>query len=153
MRAPNRSGACPEPSTDDTVPGGRCRLIVQRRVGTVVIGRGNGGERLCALRWLTWSALWVIVAVVLWYLADWILMADRGLDLGDEALYLLAADARSPTAAFVFPFGLHTRPIYNLVGGDVAAFRTAGAVVLAEVCLWVGMSAARLMGAARDRAD
>lgn len=114
---------------------------------------GERVEPVRALRLLTWSAFWAIVAVALWFLADWILMADRGLDLGDEALYLLAADTRSPTAAFVFPFGWHTRPIYNLVGGDVAAFRTAGAVVLAGVGLWVGMSAARLIGAARDRAD
>lgn len=114
---------------------------------------GERVEPVRALRLMTWSAFWAIVAVALWFLADWILMADRGLDLGDEALYLLAADTRSPTAAFVFPFGWHTRPIYNLVGGDVAAFRTAGAVVLAGVGLWVGMSAARLIGAARDRAD
>lgn len=105
------------------------------------------------MRWLTWSALWGIVAVSLWFLADWVLMTDRGLDLGDESLYLLEAAALQPDASYVFPFGWHTGPILELVGGDVAAFRAIGAVILGGAGIWVGMSAARLISAARGEID
>lgn len=104
-------------------------------------------------RWLVWSGLWVGVALMLWLIADWMLMSDRGLDLGDEALYLMAADTQSSTASYVFPWGWHTRPLYLLVGGDVAGFRSVGAVVLGLVGIWVGLSTARLIAAARGGAD
>ena len=104
-------------------------------------------------RLLLASALWAGVVAALWLLARWILMSDRGLDLSDEAIYLVEASAPESDAAFMFPAGWHTRFIFTAVGGDVAAFRTAGAVLLGLAGIWVGLSSARLIGAARARQD
>jgi len=50
----------------------------------------------------------------------------------------LAADPPSSTAAWGFPFGWHTRPLFALVGYDIASFRTLGAVVLVISFGWLG---------------
>jgi len=92
--------------------------------------------------------LLVLLVLALWLAAEWLLMPNRGLDLRDESLYLLEADVQSPTASYVFPFGWHTGPFFNLLGGDVSAFRTAGAVILGLVGIWVGTGAARLITSA-----
>ena len=106
-----------------------------------------------ARRLLSGLALWAIVAVALWMLARWILMSDRGFDLSDEALYLLEAAAPQSDAAYMFPAGWHTRFVFDLVSGDVAAFRTAGAVLLGGAGIWVGLGAARLINASRGARD
>lgn len=69
-------------------------------------------------------------AVSLWFVLQWILATDRGLDLTDEGLYLLAADPPSDTATWGFPSGWHTAPFFRLAGYDIANFRTLGAVIL-----------------------
>lgn len=66
----------------------------------------------------------------LWLLLDALLASDRGLDLTDEGLYLLAADPPSRIAAWGTPWGWHTAPLFRLVSGDLASFRTLGAVLL-----------------------
>ena len=99
------------------------------------------------------AALWTGIAVALWFLAHWILMSDRGLDLGDEALYLLEASAPQPDAAYMFPAGWHTSFLFDLVGGDVPAFRTAGAVLLGLAGMWVGLGAAHLIAVGQGRSD
>ena len=104
-------------------------------------------------RVMAYSALWSAILVALWLLARWILMADRGLGLGDEALYLMEAGAPQPDAAYMFPAGWHTGPLFRLVDGDVSAFRTSGAVLLGLAGVWVGLSTARLITAARGRVD
>ena len=76
--------------------------------------------------------------VVLWWFLERLLASPRGLDLSDEGLYLLAADPPSSTAAWGFPFGWHTRPLFALVGNDIASFRTLGAVVLVISFGWLG---------------
>jgi len=65
------------------------------------------------------------------------------LDLTDEGLYLLAADPPSPDAAWGFPFGWHTAPLFKLAGYDIASFRTLGAVVLVLLFSWFGWVSVR----------
>jgi hypothetical protein len=92
---------------------------------------------------------------LLWVALAAILATDRGLDLTDEGLYLLSADAPNRSAAWLFPWGWHTGPLFSLVGYDIAAFRTLGAVilVLAGGCLgWVAVRAAVAFGAGGETA-
>jgi hypothetical protein len=88
-------------------------------------------------------ALVASLAVSWWALGS-VLASDRGLDLSDEGLYLLAADPPSATAAWGFPFGWHVRPLFALVGYDIASFRTLGAVGLVACSAWLGLSAGRI---------
>jgi len=81
----------------------------------------------------------------LWFVLERVLGNSRGLDLSDEGLYLLAADPPSLQAAWGFPFGWHTRPLFWLVGHDISAFRTLGAVILVICSAWLGWAAARVM--------
>ena len=93
-----------------------------------------------------WAAiLFVVVAglAVSWWGLGRILATDRGLDLSDEGLYLLGAEPPSLNAAWGFPFGWHTRPVFALVGYDIAAFRTLGALLLVLSSAWLGWAAAR----------
>lgn len=85
----------------------------------------------------------VLGLLALWWLLERILASDRGLDLSDEGLYLLGADPPSLTAAWGFPFGWHTRPLFALVGFDIATFRTLGALILVLASAWLGWAAAR----------
>lgn len=95
------------------------RLLV--RAGAVALGVG-----------FLWRALFAVLA------------ADRGLDLTDEGLYLLAARPPSIDAAWGTPAGWHTAPLFRLVGYDVAAFRTFGAVLLVGTAAMLGHAAVRL---------
>jgi hypothetical protein len=81
----------------------------------------------------------------LWVLLEALLASDRGLDLTDEGLYLLAADPPSRVAAWGTPWGWHTSPLLRLVSGDVANFRTLGAVLLvaASAALAVAVASGR----------
>lgn len=98
-------------------------------------------------RWIV-SGLWVVALAASLALAWWalssLLGSDRGLDLSDEGLYLLAADPPSPTAAWGFPFGWHVHPLFSLVNYDIASFRTVGAVILVACSTWLGFSAGRI---------
>jgi hypothetical protein len=78
--------------------------------------------------------LWAFLAVIL--------AAQRGLDITDEALYLLAADPPNARATWGFPFGWHTGQLFHLVGYDIAAFRTLGAFLLVLSGAWFGYWAA-----------
>lgn len=80
----------------------------------------------------------------LWRSLFWVLAADRGLDLTDEGLYLLAARPPSIDAAWGTPFGWHTAPLFRMVGYDVAAFRTLGALLLVSAAGFLGVAAVRL---------
>jgi hypothetical protein len=77
----------------------------------------------------------------LWFGLAFILATDRGLDLTDEGLYLLAADPPVAAANYGFPFGWHTGLLFRLVGYDISAFRTLGALVLVLAGGWLGWSA------------
>ena len=90
------------------------------------------------------AAAGVLVGLVLlWLVLERILGNSRGLDLSDEGLYLLAADPPNLQAAWGFPFGWHTKPLFWLVGHDIATFRTFGALVLVVSSGWLGWAAAR----------
>jgi hypothetical protein len=78
-----------------------------------------------------------------WLILERLLASERGIDLSDEGLYLLAADPPSPSAAWGFPSGWHVRPLFALVNYDIASFRTLGAVILLASFIWLGWSAAR----------
>jgi hypothetical protein len=79
--------------------------------------------------------------VALWFGLAFVLATDRGLDLTDEGLYLLAADPPTRDAANGFPFGWHTGPMFQIVGYDIAGFRTLGALLLVLAGGWVGWGA------------
>ena len=119
-------------------PGGRSDRPDRRRRALRAVAGGAGAAAGVALLWVALAA---------------ILATDRGLDLTDEGLYLLSADAPSRSAAWLFPWGWHTGPLFSLVGYDIAAFRTLGAVilVLAGGCLgWVAVRAAVAFGAGSE---
>jgi hypothetical protein len=83
----------------------------------------------------------VIGLLSLWYSLTFILATDRGLDLTDEGLYLLAADPPSAIATWKFPFGWHTGLMFRIVGYNIADFRTLGALLLVLAGGWVGWAA------------
>jgi hypothetical protein len=87
----------------------------------------------------------VVGLVVLWVVLGLVIGSSRGLDLSDEGLYLLAADPPSLQAAWGFPFGWHTRPLFWAVGYDIATFRTLGALVLVLCTGWLGWVAASVV--------
>jgi hypothetical protein len=96
-----------------------------------------------------WLAALPVAALVIWLLARGLaalLAVDRGLDMTDEGLYLLAADPPSLRAAALFPWGWHTAPLFELAGYDIAAFRTLGAVLLVLAGAWLGWAAAAVLG-------
>lgn len=72
----------------------------------------------------------VLAVAILWVAVARLLASDRGIDLTDESLYLLDADPPSPYAAFGFPYGWITGPLFRAVGYDIARFRTLGGVIL-----------------------
>jgi hypothetical protein len=84
------------------------------------------------------AALALVALVLLWVIAGAVLSTDRGLDVTDEGLYLLAADPPSRTAGWFMPFGWSTAPLFGVVAYDIAAFRTAGAVLLMLAGGWLG---------------
>lgn len=81
--------------------------------------------------------------VILWFSLSFFIGADRGFDTTDEGLYLLAADPPNHQAAWGFPFGWHTKPLFAMVGNDIAAFRTLGALILVVSTGWLGWTSAR----------
>lgn len=84
------------------------------------------------------------VSSLAWWILERILASDRGVDLSDEGLYLLAADPPSPSASWGFPSGWHLHPLFVLVRYDIASFRTLGAVILVGSSVWLGWSAGRV---------
>lgn len=58
-----------------------------------------------------------------------LIQVDRGIDLTDEMMFLLAASSE-PSSFIHSPWGWHTAPLLGLSQGDVAAFRALGVLVL-----------------------
>lgn len=97
-----------------------------------------------AARWLIPSVgSLALAALPVWHLLSRALANDRGLDLTDEGLYLLAANPSSKEASWLFPFGWHTAPLFRAVDLDIAAFRTLGAVILFAASCLLGLVASR----------
>lgn len=91
--------------------------------------------------------------MVLWPLLAWGFATDRGIGFQDEGLYLLAADPPSPTAGWVTPFGWHTAPFFEVVGHDIARFRTLGLWLLVLAGALLGHTVGRrIAGEGNDRA-
>jgi len=87
----------------------------------------------------------VAAAIALWRLLAVVLSTDRGIDLTDEGLYILAADPPSRTAAWVVPWGWHTRPLFRMVGFDLANLRTLAAFIIVVAGGLLGWLVARLV--------
>ncbi len=79
---------------------------------------------------IIYLAVGILLLAVLWFLLGKILAVDRGLDFTDEGLYLLEASANDKGTAWGFPFGWHTQPLYEIVGGNISQFRQLGALLL-----------------------
>lgn len=87
-----------------------------------------------------------LLAAGMWALR-WILAVDKGLDLGDEALYILAATAPSPEYFWTNPWGWITRPLWQLTGERLDNFRWGGASLL--FLSFTALSMSVLMASAR----
>lgn len=83
----------------------------------------------------------VFAVVAHWFFVEWILASHHGFEFTDEALYLLAAREIGGASQWGFPWGWHTAPFYNLVGGDIADFRTLGGFLLSLAGIFLGISA------------
>ena len=83
------------------------------------------------------ALLLALSSYVLFRIANWLIAADRGLDITDETMYLLSATS---DATWGFPFGWHTKPLLQVCRGDIACFRSAGFVVLFAASLALTMS-------------
>jgi hypothetical protein len=103
-------------------------------------------SRWPALRWGGLMAISAAGAAALWWVLSVLLSSDRGLDITDEGLYLMAADPPSLDSQWGFPWGWHTGPLLRFVGYDLASFRTLGAVILVLAGGWLGWSAVRCAG-------
>ena len=93
------------------------------------------------------TALFAAAAAALWWLIGVVFSSDRGLELTDEGLYLLALDPPSNTAHWQSPFGWSTAPLFDLVGHDVARVRTAAIWLLVVVGATTGWAVARWLTA------
>lgn len=102
------------------------------------------------------TAYALVGGVVLWFTIATVYSSDRGLDLSDEGLYILAADPPSRTATWFTPWGWQTSLLLRLVGNDLARLRTLAVwllVVLGGTLGWaigqrVGARALAIVGAA-----
>ena len=122
---PRRPGVC-------HLPDGTARHHYARPVGDPMTPRTQLRQRTLTI------AASLAAAALSWPLLAWAFATDRGIGFQDEGLYLLAADPPSPTAGWVTPFGWHTAPFLDLVGHDIARFRTLG--------LWLLVLAGALLG-------
>ena len=91
----------------------------------------------------------LVALAALWQVVARVFSSDRGLDLTDEGLYLLALDPPSKGAGWVTPFGWSTSPLYDVVGHDVARTRTLAVVLLVVVGAATGAALARWVDADR----
>lgn len=91
------------------------------------------------------AAAGLVGTVALWQLLATVLSSDRGIDLTDEGLYVLAADPPSRNAAWLVPWGWHTRPLFRLAGFDLAALRTLAALIIVLAGAVLGWTLARLV--------
>jgi hypothetical protein len=91
-------------------------------------------------------------ASVGWFILDAFLASKSGLDLSDEGLYLIASDAAQRSTPWALP-GWSTSWLFGLVGYDIAAFRTAGALILAIAGAILGAMAFRCIQSVDAQSD
>jgi hypothetical protein len=136
---PTGSVAVAEPA-DLAHPGPSATEELPRPAGAV--------RSLSLLVWLPAAAAWIGLAIPLRALLS---DADRGLDLTDESLYLLAAQHSASSSAFNGVFGWYLGPWLRLLGDDIARLRVIGVVLAVAAALWLGHCAGVAAGALRGR--
>lgn len=82
------------------------------------------------LKWTAQACFITFLLVILNQIMGALLATDQGLDLTDEALYLLAASSEIKSASWGFPFGWNTSYLFNLAGKNISVFRSYGATLL-----------------------
>jgi hypothetical protein len=101
------------------------------------------------------AAFRVLVAVlaglalllVVWSVIPSVLATDRGLDLTDEGLYLLAADPDAAITPLSSLGSWHTAPLFRLTAYDIANFRRLGVLLLVVAGGFLGFVAMRYSNA------
>lgn len=110
--------------------------------GSLQVGASAASNRFVALRTkmkhLAAAGAGLVLAALL---VSRLIQVDRGIDLTDEMMYLLAASA-GPTEFIHSMWGWHTAPLLTVAQGDVATFRSLGVLILALAAV-VGALAAR----------
>ncbi len=119
--------------------------------GLIGLARARSGGVKTARVLLVRLGVAATILVGLWMSLGSILAADRGIDLTDEGLYLLAAQTTSLDAVYGTPWGWHTAPLFRLVAYDIAAFRTLGAFLLVIASSLLGLALLRLPNTHRAR--
>lgn len=107
-------------------------------------------------RMVTAGGVTLLLAIGAWLALSRILASDRGLDMTDEGLHLLSADPPTPDGVWWTPWILDTKPLFAVVGYDIASFRTLGAVILVLVAGAAGFlltAALRTLGVTPKRLD
>ena len=67
-------------------------------------------------------------------LSELVIATKYGIADKDEGLYLLAADPPNNSAAWSFPWGWHTKFIFELTSFNLSTFRAVGATILVLLC-------------------
>jgi len=98
-------------------------------------------------RWLGLAALWIPVGISV---GLWVANADRGLQMTDEASYLLIAQDPWNMGGHTSFYGFLLHPLWVLSGGHVGPFRLAGFFILAVATVFLGQSV-RLLRATPPR--
>ena len=68
-------------------------------------------------------------------LSELVIATNYGIADKDEGLYLLAADPPHNSAAWAFPWGWHTKFIFELTNFDLSTFRAVGATTLVSLSI------------------
>lgn len=107
------------------------------------LARPRGASRVSSWKPLAQTLGTLATLPLLWFFVARVLSADRGIEFTDEGLYLLEAVEGRGSTALQFPYAWHTGPLLDVVGGNVADFRTLGGVILAIVAAWAAVTGFR----------
>jgi len=94
-------------------------------------------------RWLGLAALWIPVGISAGF---WVANADRGLQMTDEASYLLIAQDPWNMGGHTSFYGFLLHPLWVLSGGHVGPFRLAGFFILVVAAVFLGQSVRLVSG-------
>lgn len=76
-----------------------------------------------------------VVVTIFFKISELVLATNFGIADKDEGLYLLAADPPDISATWYFPWGWHTRFIFELANFNLSTFRAVGATILILVSM------------------
>jgi len=77
-----------------------------------------------------------LICFLFFRLSELVIATNYGIADKDEGLYLLAADPPNNSAAWAFPWGWHTRFIFELTNFNLSSFRAVGATILVFVSIF-----------------